>query len=124
MIKEKRAQMVNSGKWQDRWEQHPFPNLGKPEKAMCYLTDNQRYDEDHLAWLYKKASLHAIDPSLCRSESDYPCYRGPSAVWRAVRPPLVCIRPLQTDYGWQTVGYLPPVLQFREIGSNKQTKSL
>jgi hypothetical protein len=35
--------------------------MGEPEKAMCYLTDIQGYDEDHLAWLYNKASLHAID---------------------------------------------------------------
>jgi hypothetical protein len=61
MIKEKMAQMVNIGKWQDRWVEHPFPNMGEPEKAMCYLTDIQGYDEDHLAWLYNKASLHAID---------------------------------------------------------------
>jgi len=27
---------------------------------MCYLTDIQGYDEDHLAWLYNKASIHAI----------------------------------------------------------------
>ena len=61
MIKEKMAQMVHIGKWQDRWVEHPFPNRGEPEKAMCYLTDIQGYDEDHLAWLYHKASLHAID---------------------------------------------------------------
>lgn len=61
MIKEKMAQVVNIGKWQDRWVEHPFPNMGEPEKAMCYLTDIQEYDEDHLAWLYNKASLHAID---------------------------------------------------------------
>ena len=61
MIKEKIAQMVNIGKWQGRWAEHPFPNMGEPEKAMCYLTDIQGYDEDHLAWLYNKASLHAID---------------------------------------------------------------
>jgi hypothetical protein len=35
--------------------------MGEPEKAICYLTDIQGYDEDHLAWLYNKASLHAID---------------------------------------------------------------
>jgi len=29
--------------------------------ALSYLTDIQGYDEDHLAWLYNKASLHAID---------------------------------------------------------------
>ena len=61
MIKEKMAQMVNIGRWQDRWVEHPFPNMGEPQKAMCYLTDIHRYDEDHLAWLYNKASLHAID---------------------------------------------------------------
>jgi hypothetical protein len=61
MIKEKMARVVNIGRWQDRWVEHPFPNMGEPEKAMCYLTDIQGYDEDHLAWLYNKASLHAID---------------------------------------------------------------
>lgn len=61
MIKENMSQMVNIGKWQDRWVEHPFPNMGEPEKAMCYLTDIQGYDEDHLAWLYNKASLHGID---------------------------------------------------------------
>ena len=61
MIKEKIAQMVNIGKWQGRWAEHPFPNMGEPEKAMCYLTDIQGYDEDHLDWLYNKASLHALN---------------------------------------------------------------
>jgi len=61
MIKEKMTQMVNIGKWQDRWVEYPFPNMGEPEKAVCYLMDIQRYDEDHLAWLYNKASLYAID---------------------------------------------------------------
>jgi len=59
--KEKMAQVVNIGTWQDRWVEHPFPNMGEPDKAMCYLTDIQGYDEDLLAWLYNKASLHAID---------------------------------------------------------------
>lgn len=40
---------------------HPFPSMSEPEKAVCYLTDADDYDEDHLAWLYNKASLHAID---------------------------------------------------------------
>ena len=35
--------------------------MGEPEKAICYLTDVQRYDEDHTAWLYSKASMHAVD---------------------------------------------------------------
>jgi hypothetical protein len=35
--------------------------MSEPEKAVCYLTDYSDYDEDHLARLYGKASLHGID---------------------------------------------------------------
>ena len=52
---------VEIGKWKDRWLTHPFPNMSEPEKCICYLTDYNDYDEDHQAWLYNKASLHAID---------------------------------------------------------------
>lgn len=61
LIKVRIAQMTAIGKWQDRWLSHPFPNMSEPEKAICYLTDYGDYDEDHLARLYNKASLHAID---------------------------------------------------------------
>ncbi len=61
LIKESIKNVTHIGKWQDKWIYHPFPNMSEPEKAICYLTDIQKYDEDHLAWLYNKASLHAID---------------------------------------------------------------
>lgn len=61
VIQEHLARMTTIGKWSDRWVLHPFPNMSEPEKAMCYLTDFQDYDQDHLARLYAKASLHAID---------------------------------------------------------------
>ncbi len=61
LIKAHIAQMAPLGKWQDKWMTHPFPNMSEPEKAVCYLTDYGDYDEDHLARLYNKASLHAID---------------------------------------------------------------
>ena len=61
LIKEHIANMAAIGKWQDRWMSHPFPNMSEPGKAVCYLTDCNDYDEDHLARLYSKASLHAID---------------------------------------------------------------
>lgn len=61
LIKERIAHMAAIGKWQDRWMSHPFPNMSEPEKAVCYLTDFKDYDADHLARLYNKASLHAID---------------------------------------------------------------
>lgn len=61
LITERIANMSTIGKWQDKWMQHPFPNMSEPEKAVCYLTDYGDYDEDHLARLYNKSSLHAID---------------------------------------------------------------
>lgn len=61
LIKAHIAQMIAIGKWQDKWLIHPFPNMSEPEKAICYLTDYGDYDEDHLARLYNKASLHSID---------------------------------------------------------------
>lgn len=61
MIKQRIANMDAIGKWQDKWMLHPFPNMSEPEKAVCYLTDFKDYDEDHLARLYNKASMHSID---------------------------------------------------------------
>ncbi len=61
ITKQHLANMASIGKWQDRWMTHPFPNMSEPEKAVCYLTDYKDYDADHLARLYNKASLHAID---------------------------------------------------------------
>lgn len=60
LIKQRLASMVEIGKWRDRWLSHPFPDMSEPEKSICYLTDYGDYDEDHLAWLYDKASMHAI----------------------------------------------------------------
>ena len=61
LIKAHIARMASIGKWQDKWLTHPFPNMSEPEKAVCYLTDYNDYDENHLARLYNKASLHGID---------------------------------------------------------------
>ena len=61
ILKDRIKDVQAFGKWQDRWIHHPFPNMSEPEKAVCHLTDTGIYDEDHLAWLYNKASLHAID---------------------------------------------------------------
>ena len=61
VLKEALADMAVIGHWKDRWLTHPFPSMSEPEKAVCYLTDYDDYDDDHLAWLYNKASLRAID---------------------------------------------------------------
>jgi len=61
LIKQRMANMQEIGKWKDRWLLHPFPNMSEPEKAICYLTNYNDYDEEHQAWLYNKASMHGID---------------------------------------------------------------
>ena len=55
------------GKWRDRWIVHPLPTMSEPEKAVCYLTDYGDYDEDHLARLLRKASLHGTDRFLMQA---------------------------------------------------------
>ena len=61
LLKARIAAAQSIGQWKDRWVMHPLPSMSEPEKALCYLTDFRDYDADHLAWLYNKASLHAVD---------------------------------------------------------------
>jgi hypothetical protein len=63
IIKERMRELVGIGKWNDRWLLYPFPDMSEPLKAVCWLTDlhDRAYDEDHLARLYSKATLHGID---------------------------------------------------------------
>jgi hypothetical protein len=63
VIKDRLDDLVDIGKWHDRWLFYPFPDMSEPEKAICWLTDLQdrAYDSDHLAWLYSKATIHGID---------------------------------------------------------------
>ena len=53
------------GKWKDRWLIFPFPNMSEPEKGICYLTNRNvegfDYDDEHLARLHLRGSLHAVD---------------------------------------------------------------
>lgn len=61
MLKTELQRMKAIGKWKDEWLAHPLPDMSETEKAICYLTNLHDYDDDHLAWLYNKASLHGVD---------------------------------------------------------------
>lgn len=61
MLKTELQRMKAIGKWKDEWLAHPLPDMSETEKAVCYLTNLNDYDDDHLAWLYNKASLHGVD---------------------------------------------------------------
>lgn len=61
LLKEAIANVRSVGKWQDKWVKHPLPDMSEPEKAMCWLTEHDTFDEDHVAWLHNKATLHGVD---------------------------------------------------------------
>ena len=63
LIKERMQELVKIGKWDDKWLFYPFPDMSEPLKAICWLTDlnDKSYDDDHLARLYSKGTLHGID---------------------------------------------------------------
>ena len=61
IIKNKMKEMKVLGHYGDKWLKHPFPTMAEPEKQVCHLTDFNDYSEDHLAWLYNKSSMHAIN---------------------------------------------------------------
>ena len=61
MIHEEMARLETVGRWNDRRLKYPFPDMSEPEKVVCYLTYRGDYDASHLAQLYLKASLHAVD---------------------------------------------------------------
>ena len=93
LIKERLASMTLHGKWQDRWLDHPFLTLSEPEKSVAYLTDLGDYDEDHLAWLYNKASLQGGDSffnqvrrRLSLLERPIPSQSNKGRIWKAYSP--------------------------------------
>lgn len=81
LLKQRIAAAQTVGPWQDRWVLHPLPNLSEAEKAVCHLTDRGQFanDPDHLAWLYKKASLHAVDSFFNRLRRRFSMLERPVA---------------------------------------------
>lgn len=64
-----------------RYVRHTLPKKCEPYKEVCWLTDLEdgTYDgkhKDHLARLYIKASLHAVDNFLQRLRRECACSRG------------------------------------------------
>jgi len=68
MIKEEIARQRKIGKFGDDWVSMPLPTMSEPGKAVCWLTAHDDFkrpdgtpDDDHVAWLHNKASLHSVD---------------------------------------------------------------
>ena len=68
MIKQEIANQKVLGGYGDRWVSMPLPSMSEPRKAVCWLTPHNDFkspdgtpDEDHVAWLHNKVSLHSVD---------------------------------------------------------------
>jgi transposase-like protein len=61
LLKREIASVKEIGSYKDKWINHPLPSMAEANKAMCWLTKHDTFDETHIAWLYNKASLHGID---------------------------------------------------------------
>lgn len=61
MLKDEIKNAKQHGVYKDRWINAPLPTLSEPAKAVCWITEHDKFDEDHVAWLYNKASLHGVD---------------------------------------------------------------
>jgi transposase-like protein len=57
------SQRIPVGPWKDEWLPHPFPDMGEPKKAACWLTDigDRAYTDFELGKLFLRASLHPVD---------------------------------------------------------------
>jgi hypothetical protein len=66
LVKENLQALRHIGRWKDKWVLHPSPDKSEPQKAMCCLTDTGKHDDDDLARLHVRASLHAIDRFFMR----------------------------------------------------------
>ena len=66
ITKERIANMVAIGKWQDKWMTHPFPNMSEPEKAVCYLTDYRCDEPDDWPGFTIKPRCTRLITSSCR----------------------------------------------------------
>ncbi len=124
IIKGQMKKMRKIGTWQDKWVLHPFPDMSEPEKAVCYLTDMGQYDEDHIAWLYNKASLHGIDRFFMQARRRISLLERPIATpsaagrkWFGYSPynPLIVVKMLNIF----RVFY-----NFVEVGKNNETPAI
>ncbi len=88
MMKDNIAAAVPMGRWGDKWAAHPLPSAAEPGKQISWQTNLGDYDENHVARLHLKASLHAVDRffmivrrRLTKAERPINSARRTGAVW-------------------------------------------
>lgn len=85
--------MVRIGNSPELWLRYPIATMPEPEKVVAAITDISRYELQHKAHLYRKASLHAIDRFFMVARRDVNLLERPfhsatnqSRVWNGYSP--------------------------------------
>lgn len=124
IIKERMKQVKKFGKWRDRWIKHPFPNMSEPEKAVCYLTETDKYDEDHMAWLYNKASLHAIDRFFMQARRRISLLERPISTPSSAGRKWYGYSPYNPEIVSKVLDIFRVFYNFVEVGKDKETPAM
>jgi transposase-like protein len=126
VIKNRINELVKYGSWQDKWLFYPFPDMSEPEKAICWLTDLQdrAYNDEHLASLYCKATLHGIDRFFMQVRRRLSLLERPIATasnegrkwygYSPYNPAIVC----------KVLDIVRVVYNYVEIGNDKRTPAM
>lgn len=67
--------------------------MSEPDKTVCWLTEHNGLNDDNVAWLYNRASLHAVDVffekvrrSLSPLERSIKSFANAGRVWSGYAP--------------------------------------
>lgn len=112
------------GPWRDMWVDVPSRIKSEPEKKVCHLTDFNDYDNDHLAALLDKASLHGIDRFFAQIRNSLSLLaRAPSSASNTGR-----IWYQRNAYNPQVVAMLLDIYRvnynYLEVGDDKKTPAM
>lgn len=124
LIKERLRHMSNIGRWNDRWLLHPFPSMSEPEKAICYLTDYHDYEPDHLARLYAKGSLHAIDRFFMQLRRRVSLFERPIATSSSTYRVWYGYSPYNPEVAMKLLTIYRVFYNYVDAGSDKKTPAM
>ena len=61
MEEEYKSQLTSERKVSSRWVRHPLPNMGEPEKSVCFISDRGKHSAKEVADMMLWASMHSVD---------------------------------------------------------------
>ncbi|MDA8415005.1 MAG: hypothetical protein M0023_14600 [Desulfobacteraceae bacterium] len=126
VVKQRLRDLVDIGEWHDRWLFYPFPDMSEPEKAICWLTNlyDGAYDDDHLANLYSKATLHGIDRFFMQIRRRISLLERPISSASAEGRRWYGYSPYNPEIVGKVLDIFRVFYNFVEIGDDKKTPAM